>query len=227
MPLITSALTALSTLAATTTTATAAATTASLAGTGGAIAAGVPTAGLAAGAAGSFAGAGATAAATTGAAATAGGISLGSAGIGSVLSGVGTVASAGFQYQAGQEQRAQESLRKKQMQLESDRARREVIRKTQITQAVGLNNAAQAGGELATSSAYGGIIGQNVGNAGFETTSIRQNEEIGGALFASNARESQFNSQASLFGAGANFGKMLVDNNAPIGRIGATLFGRT
>lgn len=203
MPLITSALTALSTLAATTT----AATTAAAAGTGAAAA---------------------TAGATAGAgAATAGSISLGSAGIGTAISAAGTIGGAALQYQAGQEQRAQEGLRKKQMQLESDRARREVIRKTQVSQAIGLNAAAQSGGELATSSAYGGIIGQNVGNAGFETTSIRQNEEIGGALFASNARESQFNSQASLFGAGANFGKTLIDNNSQIGRIGATLFGRT
>jgi hypothetical protein len=162
-----------------------------------------------------------------GATATAGGLAGAASTIGTIGSIAGTVGGAYYQRQSAAAQQEQEALRMKQMNLESDRARREVIRKSQVQQAIGLNNAAQSGGELSSSSAAGGIIGQAQGNAQYETTAINQNQAIGQQMFAANVAESNANSNASLFKSAGEFGGTLVKNNMEIGRIGATLFGRT
>lgn len=168
------------------------------------------------------------AAASTGAAAASTGSLASAATTVGTLASVGGAAASGYaQYQSGQQQKAQEALRKQQMELESQRASREVIRKTQIARAQGINTAAQVGGSLVDSSAYGGITGQNTTNAGYELGSIAENTQIGRQLFDSNAAESGYNAQASLFGAGAQLGRTLIDNNIQIGRIGTTVANRS
>lgn len=192
---------------------------------GGATAAGL-TAGETAAAVGSAGAAAApwaagTTVATTGSLATA----AGAAGTGLSL------ASGGAQLysnqQSAQAQQRQEALRAQQMHLESDRQRREVIRQTQIAQATGINNASQSGADITGGSTLQGIVGQNETNKGFALNTIKQNEAIGSALFDSNAQESGFNAQASLFGGTQRLGNTLSDNNMQIGRLGTTLFSGT
>lgn len=174
------------------------------------------------------AGTGALAGGATAAAPLAAGASVGNIATTAGLIGTGvSVASQGAQLiasqQAAAEQQKQEALRQKQMNLEADRQRREVIRQTQISQAMGINNAANSGGAI-DSSVLSGIVGQNSTNAGYALGSINENESIGNALFASNAAESRANSTASLFGGVSNIGKSIADNNMQIGRLGSTLF---
>lgn len=151
--------------------------------------------------------------------------------VGSAVAGLSlSAASAGSQYyqqsKAADAQREQEKLREKQMNLEADRQRREIIRRTQISQATGINLLGGSGASVdGATSALSGIIGQNTGNQGYSLNAVEQNTDIGTALFASNATESQANSTASLFANIGNFGNTLADNNSQIGRLGATLFG--
>lgn len=162
-------------------------------------------------------------AAATTAAAASGGIGLGTLATG--IGVAGTAASLGAQglqmhasMQATAEQQRQEALRAKQMQLDADRQRRDVIRQTQISQAIGINNAAGSGASI-DSSALSGIIGQNTTNAGYALNSINQNEAIGSALFSSNARESADKGEASLFNGISTIGQQAANNNMPIARV--------
>lgn len=225
MPVITlgtAALTALGTAAAS----TAAASGAAAAGAGLGTAATGAAVGSATAAGASAASAASWAAGTTVTAAGTGGLGTAIGGAGTALS---LTAEGGKLVQgqmAAREQARQEGLRMKQMGLEADRQRREVIRQTQIAQAIGLNNAANSGADIQSgSSVTSGVIGQNTANQGFAINSINENEAIGNALFSSNAQESGYNSTASLFGGVSNFGQSLASNNMQISRLATTLFG--
>ncbi len=169
-----------------------------------------------------------TAAATTGAVGAAGAgvgaISSAATAIGAAAGLGGTILQAREASQAARAQREQEAIRKKQADFEFARARREVIRQTQIARATGLNVAAQSGGELPTSSVLGGIMGQYANNEAYQLTSIAQNQNLSDQTFASNAEESQATGRASLFGSATQFGSILMNNNQQLGRIGASLF---
>lgn len=151
--------------------------------------------------------------------------------VGSAVAGLSISAvSAGAQYQqqskAADAQKQQERLREKQMNLEADRQRREIIRRTQISQATGINLLGGSGASVdGSTSAVSGIIGQNSGNQGYALNAVEQNTDIGTALFASNAAESSASSSASLFANIGGLGNTLADSNSQIGRLGATLFG--
>ena len=228
MPLFTGiglALTALEAAAATAVTAAGtAASGIAAAGVGGAsLSAGTAAAGLVPGA-GIAASAAAPAAAGIGGLATIGNIATAAGVAGTGVSVAGQLGQMNAQQQAADEQRKQEQLRQKQMQLEADRQRREVIRQTQISQAIGINNAASSGASLPDSSTLQGIVGQNQTNQNYGVNAINQNEAIGNALFSSNARESEYNSTASLFGGIGNIGSSIAQNNMQIGRLTTTLF---
>lgn len=210
MPLFTGiglALTALETAAVTVGTAASAAA-------GGIAAAGVGGVGLTA----------AETAAGIGGLATVGNIATAAGVAGTGLSLIGQTGQMNAQQQLAMEQKKQEDLRQKQMQLEAARQRREIIRQTQISQAIGINNAASSGASLPDSSTLQGIVGQNQTNQGFGVNSVNQNEAIGNALFASNARESQASSTASLFGGVSNIGQAIASNGLQAGRLATTLF---
>lgn len=171
-----------------------------------------------------------TAAATTAAttAAAAGSVGSIAATVGT-LGTLGAVVGTGVQLYEGQKmaaaQREQEAIRKKASEFEFARARREVIRQTQIARATGLNSAAQSGGEIQGSDILGGINGQYANNQAYQLNSINQNQQLSDANFASNATESSAAGMASLFGGVAKLGGVLTDNNMQLGRIGATLAG--
>lgn len=209
-------------------------TTAAAAGTAGAAGA-IGSAGAGLGAslgAGSLAGgvgagltgtAAATTTATAGTGLTVGNIATGAGIIGTGIQGASTVGQMIAGQDAVRAQQQQEALRQKQMQLEAERSRREIIRQTQISQAIGINNAANSGAAI-DSSVLSGITGQNTTNAGYQLNAVNQNEAIGNALFSSNMQESNANATASLFKGAGQFGSVIANNNMQIGRLGSTLF---
>jgi hypothetical protein len=195
------------------------------AGFGATLGAGSIAGGVGAGLAGTAA-AGTTAAATAGTGAgllSVGNIATGAGILGTGIQGASTVGQMIAGQDAVRAQQQQEALRQKQMQLEAERQRREIIRQTQISQAIGINNAANSGAAI-DSSVLSGITGQNATNAGYQIGAVNQNEAIGNALFTSNMQESNANATASLFKGAGQFGSVLANNNMQIGRLGSTLF---
>lgn len=194
------------------------------AGFGATLGAGSIAGGLGAGLTGTAA---ATTAATTTAAAgtglTVGNIATGAGLLGTGIQGASTIGQMIAGQDAVRAQQQQEALRQKQMQLEAERSRREIIRQTQISQAIGINNAANSGAAI-DSSVLSGITGQNTTNAGYQLNAVNQNEAIGNALFSSNIQESNANATASLFKGAGQFGSVIANNNMQIGRLGSTLF---
>lgn len=124
-------------------------------------------------------------------------------------------------------QQQAEAARKKQMDLDAQRKRREIV-KEQIkarSQALATTSAQGANGE--GSSALGGVEGQLSQQAGSATLAVNQNQEIGADIFAANAAGFRAQSQAASAGAMAGFGNGLssfggaITNNAKtIARIG-------
>ena len=198
-----------------------AATAAGLAG--GAAATGAATAGAA------TIGAGLTASAAAGAGGLGAlGTALGAAG--TVASIGGTVASSLQAQEAAAAQRRAEELRERQMRLNAQRDRREIIRAAMINRALGLNAQAGSGAEVAGSSAYGGLIGGNTTAAQNSLLASRQNEYIGSGIFQANADASRAEANSRTFGSAAGLGNLVSDNNMQLARIatGATsLFSRT
>lgn len=111
-----------------------------------------------------------------------------------------------------------EDARNKQMNLDAQRRRRDVIRNAVYAQAQARNTAASQGALYG--SAYPGGQGQISGRAGNQTVESSQNQEIGSDIFAAN--KDYYN--ASVYtdiGAGlGSLGGMLVNNAGTIKRVG-------
>lgn len=146
--------------------------------------------------------------------------------ISSIIAGVGLAIGAvgiAIQYKGGQDAAAasqqQEAIRMQQLQLDAARQRRDALRKTLISQGIGVNNAADQGANQTDSSVVGGRDqATSYGNQGISM--INQNAANGTSMFAANAAESNARGMMGLGGALGSWGSGLVQNSATISRVG-------
>jgi hypothetical protein len=154
------------------------------------------------------------------------------AGIGLGISAAGTVAgvaAANEQNKAQKEalaadQRA-EDARRRAMDLDASRKRREIIRQAQLARATALTNATAQGAE-AGSGLQGGF-GAISGQSGVNTLGVTQNQELGGRIFDANAQKNAAHRNAASAGSMeslamgiSSLGGALTKNAGTIARIG-------
>ena len=134
---------------------------------------------------------------------------------------------AGFQAQAISEQRRAEEQRRRSMELDATRRRRELIRRAIAARSSSVNIAANQGAAQPGSSAIPGAFGGIQGRTGVDILGVTQNREIGRSIFDANAGSSYAYQQAAIAGGDAAFGSGLrslggafVTAQAPLNRVG-------
>lgn len=159
------------------------------------------------------------------------------AGIGVAASIAGTVVAyqgaqkqAKAQKQALSHQMRAEELRKRQMELDSTRKQRQIIRESQQARAKALAVATAQGS--ADSTGIQGAYGQISGQSGVNALGVQQNTEIGAGIFEQNRLTTMANIRgaagASTMAMGqglSSLGGSLVNNAGAIGRIGSFMTG--
>lgn len=149
---------------------------------------------------------------------------------GTAVAYTGAQAQAKAQKQALAAQQQAEEERKKAMNLDAMRKKREQIRQMQIarSQALATTNAQGASDGSGLEGAYGGISGR----VGDNTLGIQQNQEIGNNIFAANSRYNAAQSDYASAGASVSMGSglssiggMLMNNAGTIGKIGSYFSG--
>lgn len=146
----------------------------------------------------------------------------------SILGGVAAVGGTAYSIVQGQKaasaSKRAERLRQRQLQLESNRRRREAIRQFQLNRATSLSNlTGSLGSVLGGGSAYGGLGGLT-STLGTQLNTLDQATDIGQGLFSANAAYSQASANSQAGSGIASFGSSIFQNSQAIGRIGATLF---
>lgn len=138
------------------------------------------------------------------------------AGIAGILSAVGSlagVAGSFLQYSASQKA---ERARERQMELESQRQKREIIRQAQVARAGATAAAYNQGAQ--NSSALAGGLSSVTGSAGRNTEAVSQDTELGHRVFAAN-REASFGGFLSNLGGGiSSLGGAVASNAGTITR---------
>lgn len=140
------------------------------------------------------------------------------AGVGLALSATGVATSYAGSKQAAEGQEKAERARKKQMQLDVMRRRREAIRESIVARSTALTNAtAQGAGEGSGLQGGYGQISQVMGQS---LVAGQQNLALGNEIFDANTQTAQGQTVAA-FGAGAaNIGGVLMDNNVKLSKLG-------
>lgn len=143
-------------------------------------------------------------------------------GVGLAISAGGLGATIYGQVQQAEASKKAEALRRQQMELNSMREFRQIIRNAQRAQSQALTNSTAAGAQF--SSALPGGYGQIQGEAGSAISANRQNLDIGRGLFQANAQAS--NAKAiSAIGSGAyQLGRDIISVGPEIGRLKSTIF---
>lgn len=95
---------------------------------------------------------------------------------------IGTVVSAFGQWKQSDIAKKQEKMRQRQMNLEADRRKREIIREGQRARAMALNNATAQG--AAEGSGLQGGYGQIAGQTNNSLLAINQDQSIGNRMFS-------------------------------------------
>lgn len=145
------------------------------------------------------------------------------AAIGVAASVAGTAtAYVGAQKQADAAEEA-EKLRKRQMDLEADRQRRQIARQAAVARGQALSNATVQGAG-AGSGAQGGMSGI-VGEGALATRDVTTNQQIGAGIFNANAQYAQAGSMVAAGQGLSSLGGSLVKNSGTIGQIGAYYSG--
>lgn len=114
-----------------------------------------------------------------------------------------------------------EDARERQMNVEAQRAQREIARKAQVARSMAIVRGANQGALYG--SAIPGAEGQIASQAGQESNAVEQNKDIGTDIFAANrayARASQKTSEGASI---AGFGTSLIGLSQPIAQIGSTI----
>lgn len=117
-----------------------------------------------------------------------------------------------------------ERLREAQMNLETNRSNRQILRQTLAARATAISNAS-AQGAMEGSGLQGGLSQiQSQGTSA--TLASNQNREIGAGMFGANRQISQGNSLSATGSGLSSLGNGLVNNSETIGRIGNYFTGR-
>lgn len=153
------------------------------------------------------------------------GLAVSAVGVGTSI--YGAIQQGNAQKDMAAEQKKQEAIRKQQMNLEAMRRKRDIIRQAQMASAKSLATASAQGG--AESSGFAGALATTSGQAGGATLATSQNQELGNAMFASNARMAGYMGEAAQGGTIASAGSglsslggSLIQNSRTISRIGST-----
>lgn len=140
------------------------------------------------------------------------------AGIAAVASIAGTLASVAGSYMQYKGQMKAEELRKNQMKLEAARARREQVRKAQVSAATATAAAWNQG--AGTSSALAGGVAQIRNQAGRNVVAINQDEDIGEGMFKANKQIAQGGMVQALGSGISSLGNAVANNAGTISRLG-------
>src|SRR5258708_2987457 len=116
-------------------------------------------------------------------------IILGATIAGAATSATGALGKASAQKKLNQAQYEEEQLRRTQMEYDSLRQSRQLVRNAQVARSIGLSNEVASGSQYG--SAAGGLAGQAQGQQGVEGNKIYQNLQIGEQLFNKNFEEAQ------------------------------------
>lgn len=139
------------------------------------------------------------------------------AGLATSIGGTATTVSA--EREMARQSRLAEEARQQQMQLESARKQREIIRNAMIARSNSVTNTTEAGANY--SSALPGSLAQYTGqeNVGLNTNTRATN--ISNAIFAANQNYASAQSTASLGKGLTSLGGVLMQQNTTIGKIGS------
>lgn len=137
--------------------------------------------------------------------------------IGVATSIAGTVGGVVAQQQQTRAAKKAEELRKKQMNFEADRERRQAIRQSIIQRSQALTTATNQGAQFGT--ALPGAFAQIRGDEARNIQGIESNRGIGNALFEQNARIADAQAMGSLFAGISSFGGALTSNAGTLGRL--------
>lgn len=139
-------------------------------------------------------------------------------GVGVALSAAGTITGViGARKQAKAMAQA-EQLRKRQMELESQRSRRETVRKMVAARSVALSNATSQGAQ--GGSGLQGGFAQIASQGTSQLLALNQNTEIGRGIFDANARADRAGGMVATGQGMQSLGGMFMDNANIFGRIG-------
>jgi hypothetical protein len=142
-------------------------------------------------------------------------------GIGLALSAVGLGVQIKSANDAADAQEDAEAARKKQMELDALRRRREAVREAIAARSLALSNAtAQGAGE--GSGLLGGYA-QIAGQAGRNILATNQNVELGGQIYDANSRYASAQSAGAAGSGLVDIGKTVLANNTKIGQIADTV----
>lgn len=142
---------------------------------------------------------------------------IGAAGVGLAAAGTATQF-IGMARAAKGEKRA-EKIRAAQMNLESQRERRNIVRQANIARAAALTSAETQGAQAGTGLAGG--LAQVTAQAGAATQAVNQNQQLGQQMFAANRMISSGNTISSLGSGLSSLGGSLFQNNDKLGRLGS------
>lgn len=133
----------------------------------------------------------------------------------SVIGTIGGIVGTVVQYSASKKA---EEARKKQMELEAARARREQVRRSQVASASAKAAAYNQG--AGTTSALAGGVSQIQQEAGRNVQATSQDETLGGRIFAANA-QAAFGGLISSLGQGvSNLGTSVSNASGTLTRLG-------
>jgi hypothetical protein len=149
---------------------------------------------------------------------------------GTIVAYQGAQKQAKAQKQALAHQMRAEELRKRQMEIDSTRKQRQMIRESQQARAKALAVSTAQGS--ADSTGLQGAYGQISGQSGVNVLGVRQNEEIGAGIFEQNRLTTMANMRAASAGGMvatgqglSSFGGALVNNAGTLGKIGSFMTG--
>ena len=112
----------------------------------------------------------------------------------------------------------QEELRRRQMNLEADRQRRQTVRQMIVNKAIATSNAyAQGAGD---GSGLAGGVAQLTGEGARGVQGINQNQELGVDMFAANRKESVYGTVGQIGSGLSSLGGSLMGNMGTFTRVG-------
>lgn len=158
-------------------------------------------------------------------------IGLGLAGYGAYKQYQGSKEVAAAQREATVVNQRNEALRQQQMNLDATRRRREVVRQALAARAASISAITIKGAGGEGSSAAGGAAGGISGRTNVNDLGIRQNQELGNAIFSNNSqlqsiygREATSKSEVSMGSALSSFGGAIISNIGQINAVATTAF---
>jgi len=143
--------------------------------------------------------------------------------IGLALTAIGVGVSAYSAVQSADASKDAEEARRKQMDLDAARRRRQAIREAQIARATSVSNAAAQG--ASEGSAVQGGVAAISGNAAESIVNTNQNVQMGNAIFDANGRRANAESIGAIGSGVQQFGSMITQNADKIRKLPSGLKG--